>query len=230
MRCRRCGYDFDESDSCPLCGTLVKGKRIFQSGAENGATGSTGMNNNPGAVDGGTAGGAYSGFNSGDNAYGGAESGSNSIPYSVPEQPKCKYPMKWYKFLTVALWFGILGNFANGVNALTGNRYEGLTDAMYAKFPALKGWDIFLGLSLWVLAGLVFAAWAGLKEYRAYGPKLLVISYIANAALNVVYTYAIVDILGDTSLMSNFVGVGVTIAFAIYNYKYFKEREELFIN
>ena len=144
-------------------------------------------------------------------------------------KPECKYSMKWYKFLLVVLCIAAIMNFSNGVMNITGHQYEGMADAVYAKFPGLKSLDVFYGFALLGLAALNVAAFAGLKEYKAYGPKALLIMYIANAAISAIYTYVAIDITGDTSMTANFTSIMVTIAFAVYNYRYFKEREDLFI-
>ncbi len=172
--------------------------------------------------------------------------------------PKREYSMKWYKFLKVALWIGAIINFSQGTMRLIGNAYENMTDAVYEAVPALKGLDIFYGLALWALAALAIYAWYTLNEYKAIGPKALLAMYIGNIATQLIFAFAfssivanaeVTKIIGEAyeingqmyrpsidlaTMSNNFVStltsVGITIAFAVYNYKYFAERDELFIN
>ena len=165
-------------------------------------------------------------------ALGGFEGGEGNTPPifgHAYERPKPVYPMKWYNFLKVALWFGIVSNFATGLMYFTGNQYEGVANEVYAKFPGLKGADILYGLGLLVIGALGIAAWYGLKNYKSNGPKFLVATYVANVVVSLLYTFALVSITGESSVTSTVPGIVVTIAFAVYNYKYFKEREDLFI-
>ena len=171
--------------------------------------------------------------------------------------PKREYPMKWYKFLKVVLWIGIIVNFSQGVMSIVGNSYEGMSDAVYAAVPGLRGLDIFYGFALIAFAVLEFAAWSGLKNYKESGPKFLISFYVVSIVAGVIYMIAFssvvsaadvgviygeayqvgeqmytpyVDLNASGITPSSIAGIGVSIAMAIYNYRYFKEREELFIN
>ena len=141
---------------------------------------------------------------------------------------------------------------------MTGNRYEGkgLAEAVYAAVPALKGFDIFSGLYCIAIAIFGIVVFAALNEYRAIAPKLLISMYITSIAVTfvsmiwlsgiiggaektVIYgeTYEIagemyrsyIDLSAMNNVVTNFVSMGVSLALAIYNYRYYSERDELFL-
>ena len=151
-----------------------------------------------------------------------------------------------------------LRNFANALSFLTGTRYEGkgLAEAVYAAVPALKGFDIFSGLYCIAMAIFAIVIVAALSGYRAIAPKLLVTMYITSIAFSfitmiwlsgiiggaettVIYgeTYEIagemyrsyIDLSAMNNAVSTFVSMGVSLSLAIYNYRYYKERDELFL-
>lgn len=174
---------------------------------------------------------------------------TNSIPVR-------EYPMKWYKFLKVILWIGIILNFSQGILSISGHLYEGMTDAVYAAVPGLRTLNIFSGLALIGYSVIGFMAWYGLKNYKENGPKFLISLYVIDIAVSVIYMMAFssiisaadvgviygeayqvgenmytpyIDLQASGNTLSSFPSIIYSVAMAIYNYKYFKEREDLFI-
>lgn len=146
--------------------------------------------------------------------------------------------MKWFKFLIYfALFAGAVINFAYGINYLTGMVYaiSGVTpDSVYSYFgTALRMADIIYGISLIASAALSIYTRMQLAKFKANGTKLLLILYIVNAALSVLYLIAAALITGDSSIISDpgtVTSTLVSISFAVANKRYFDHRKEMFNN
>ena len=161
--------------------------------------------------------------------------------------PQRTYNMLWYKILKVLLGIGAFINFALSGNMFGGNAYETWTDAIYAAAPGIKAFDIFCGVVYMGISLLLVIVVLDLSEYRARGPKLLMLSYGINAIFPLVRLFSLNAIIGkveqkmivngfqrfhlDNLLqpMRTFLVVAIMVLFAIVNYKYFHRREDLFI-
>jgi hypothetical protein len=161
--------------------------------------------------------------------------------------PERTYNMLWYKILKVLLGIGALIDFSQAVMVFVGNSYETWTDAIYAAAPGIKAFDIFCGFVMIGMAILKIFTVLELSEYRARGPKLLLISYGINAVFPLVELFSLNAIIGkvENKMIINgfqrfyldnllqpvqtFFVVAIMVLLAIVNYKYFQKREDLFI-
>ncbi len=167
------------------------------------------------------------------------------------------YPMKWYKFLLVILWFGIIGNVVSAFTYFSGSIYQGFSDKVYEMLPSLKSVDIFSGLFSLAMVVFTFIVWLQLKNYKKQAPKLLTIMYVLNTIFLIVYTIAFYSIIGgaetttiygssyisggyqyqeylDLSAISfsasDVISIIGSIVMTIANHIYFRNRAELFVN
>ena len=101
MKCVKCGYEIYEGDICPLCGC--------KNSATNSGTSTTTTE--------------ASNTQTGDTGFTPADTAEVSIESS--------YSMKWYKFLKVILWFGIISNVISAFTYFTGATYQGFEDELY---------------------------------------------------------------------------------------------------
>lgn len=167
MKCVKCGYEIYEGDICPLCGCK---NSTTNSGASTTTT-------------------ETSYTQTGDTGFTPADTAEVSIESS--------YSMKWYKFLKVILWFGIISNVISIFTYFTGADYEGFEDELYEMLPSLKSLDMFGGVFCIVMAIFTFIVWHSLHNYKAIGPKLLTVMYIANTAFFAIYMFAFSSIIGS---------------------------------
>ena len=169
------------------------------------------------------------------------------------------HSMKWYKFLKVILWFGIISNLFSTFTYFTGSTYQGFEDELYEMLPSLKSLDMFGGIFCIVMAIFTFIVWRSLHNYKAIGPKLLTVMYVLNTAFNAIYMFAFSSIIGSaettTIYGSSYVSGGYMyqqyldltvlqsasvaptiiqiiggIVMIIANINYFKNRSDLFVN
>lgn len=156
-------------------------------------------------------------------------------PVQVVAQPVEELPMKWFKFLIYfALFASAILNASNGIQMLTGSQYGGEMEKrlVYALFDGLETLDMIMGIAMIALAGFAVYTRIRLAGYYKNGPKMLLIIYIANIALSLIYVIGISSIvsaeyLGST-LSSLYSSMAVSIAMTIANYSYFKKRAHLF--
>ena len=153
------------------------------------------------------------------------------------------FPMKWYKFLAYfLLWFGAFINIVNGFLIITGKHYdisasrEGLSEAVYRQFPALKAGDIVCGILILVVAVLGILAAVNLLRLKAIGPKLVIAVYAGGlfvTVLNIIFSLTMTKgMLSFGSILSpSVIGsiAGATLMLVI-NWIYFKKRESVFVN
>lgn len=155
--------------------------------------------------------------------------------------------MKWYKVLKVLLIFGIIMNFSSAIQSLIGLPYESLTDEVYAAVPALRTFSIFEGLFTLGIGVLGIFTVVSLSGFKEKGPKLLLILFILTSVFPLIYMLVFdsitanlketivtdgeyyIDLANAVNPISVFVEVGVKIAYTVFNYKYFKAREDIFI-
>ncbi len=126
-------------------------------------------------------------------------------PVAAPE-----FPMKWHKFM---IYFSL---WAGGVLSIL----EGL-----ACFSAMGGSAV--GVVLGILC-IAMGAWAiyvrfQLAALRTGAPKMLMIFLIVNAAIGLLNALG----SGDTQ---SFTSVLASVAYAVWNWRYYTSRAELFVN
>ncbi len=167
------------------------------------------------------------------------------------------YPMKWYKFLLVVLWLGMIGNAISAFSFFTGLPYLDCVDEVYEALPLLKLVDKVSGLYCVGLVLVGFVVWLGLKNYRWYAPTLLLLMYAANIIFLIADAVALHLIIGgsETTVIygsshiagnyqyqtyvdlnelsfsaSDLISIIISIVMAIANYIYFRNRASLFVN
>ena len=145
--------------------------------------------------------------------------------------------MKWYRFLIwFALWASALSALLSGLLEFTGLQYdlffgEGAAPAVAASFPALRFADLLFGAIHVALA--VFAVYTRFRLSGFYknGPALVSIYYALVPAVNLawllLYSLVLKSFPGDLSIGFRIV---FSAAVAFYNFGYFQDREQLFIN
>lgn len=161
--------------------------------------------------------------------------------------PEHKYSMIWYKILKVILIVGILLDLSQAVAIFGGNVYETWTDAIYAAAPGIKTVNIFKAIICLGTAALKVVIIADLSGYKARGPRLLNLMYVVNALIPLVEMFTLNYVIGNVEQkvimsglyrldlqsllnpMTTMLSVAIIIGFGIYNYRYFKEREDLFV-
>lgn len=167
----------------------------------------------------------------------------NQPPYQAPvgQTVPDKYqgfPMKWYKFLVYfALWAGSLLNAVTGIRQVTGTSREN-ADILYSLAPSLKTCDIIFGILMILVAVLGVLTAIKLLQLSAMGPKLLMLLYIANAAISLIEMIVLVSIVKGNSklemdssvLTSVIVSIVVSGIMVAINWIYFKKRESIFVN
>ncbi len=155
---------------------------------------------------------------------------------SASENPVAAMPMKWYKFLIYfSLFAGAVLNAANAITLLTGSVYleEGITaDEVYSIFPMLKAVDLIYGLCMLALAVFAIITRYSLAKYKANGPKLIVLLYVASLVVSLIYCVGYyfatdINLLSDSS---NVVSIAVSAAMIAINYNYFSKRKHFFVN
>lgn len=142
--------------------------------------------------------------------------------------------MGWYKFVIyVQCFLSAAVSFMAACIRLTGSEFGTAAGAVYGQFPALQVLDIGDGLALLLLGALFIYTRFQLKLFTNNGRKLYlgiweacVIVYGLHMLVAAVITGHPGYYLGPFNLVVLVVGIGI----AIYNYRYFGKREELFDN
>ncbi len=142
--------------------------------------------------------------------------------------------MKWYKFLIYfSLFASAVLNAITGFQLLTGAHYGGSAEYVYAFFDGLKGLDILVGLLSLGFAGFAIYTRTRLAGYFQNGPKMLLFTYAAGAAINLIYVIGLNAVLGgiaseiDTS--SFIINLIVSAVMIFVNKTYFDKRAHLFV-
>lgn len=176
---------------------------------------------------------------------------SPQLAYSTPEsayrQPNAYanqdyngFPMKWYKFLIYFLLFasGIL-NIISGIMAMTGAQHGGLASMVYAVFGALKPIDVIFGLCAIGLGIYAIYVRFELAKLKRGAPKKLMMIYVFNCVINLVYAIAAIIIISSnpysgnaaTSISPSIIGTIIgAVVMIIVNKVYFDKRASLFVN
>ena len=156
-------------------------------------------------------------------------------PVQVIVQPVVQTPMKWFKFLIYfALFAGAILNAFAGIQMLSGAHYgnNGESTYVYAFFDGLQTLDMIMGILMIALAGFALYVRFRLAGFYKNGPTMLLINYVANIVVGLIYVIGITSIvsselLGD-SLTSYYTNVATSVAMTVANYSYFKKRAHMF--
>ena len=142
-----------------------------------------------------------------------------------------KEKMGWHKFLIYfALWFAAIISLSNGISLLTGTVYGENAELIYEMFDGLKSIDSIYGIYSFAMVAFTIFTRFRLAGYYENGPKFLIAIYILNFASSFLYTMAQKTIIPAEYFTPNFVNMFIPLVFAFINYKYYKEREHLFVN
>ncbi|MCD8200104.1 MAG: hypothetical protein LUD25_04025 [Coriobacteriaceae bacterium] len=151
------------------------------------------------------------------------------------------HKMKWYKFLIyfwlpVSIFVGIL----DGVFLLIGlhwNEGADILQGVSVSLGAVKTVDVVLGV-LYICSGcLAWAARHTLARYRTSAINWLVLFFVCDVVLSIVYTLCLYVATGTFVQFVHtwhFVGLLasalVSIIFILINQIYFDKRRDLFVN
>ena len=269
--CAKCGYKLNEDwSNCPSCGTAVKEEKNLC--AHCGREVEKNWRVCPGCgfdVNRGTPEDEFKHSTDPDpinetySREGFAASSAENNHFEEPVKPDYDYdytrtvepvqkPMKWYHFLKVTLWFGIVSNLISAIIYFSGSVYQGYAEDVYEALPSLRNLDIFSGVFALATVVITFIAWYGLQNYKASGPKTLTAMYIMNIAFTIIYMIAMAYIIGgadstriyssysygysyiDLSALAfqpaNIISIISGIVFAIVNHIYFNNRSDMFVN
>ena len=161
--------------------------------------------------------------------------------YSQPDAQQAAapaLPMGWFKFMIYfALFAGAVLNFVTAIQMLTGSQYGDSKDLVYAFFGSLKTIDVLMGIVLLGLVAFTIFVRFQLAGFKANGPKMLYILYVAVLAFNILYLILVASAIsksgmGIGDLLSGSV-IGTLIGSAvmlIVNKIYFDKRKALFVN
>jgi hypothetical protein len=139
-------------------------------------------------------------------------------------------PMKWYKFVIYfQLILGPLMLLSTAVQQMTGIVYGESADLVYATFPQLKTVDIIYGVILLGIAAFALYVRHTLTEYYENAPKLLIIYYLAQPAVALLYSLYVSSIVPTMDMSVAYPSIIIGIVLSIVTYVYFSKREELFI-
>lgn len=147
-------------------------------------------------------------------------------------------PMRWFKFLIYfALFASALLNLVNGIKSITGAQYGDEKELVYAFFESLKAIDVIMGILCIGLAAFTVYVRFRLAAYKADGPKLLIIMYIAVLAIDILYLIAVAFAISKSGvgigdlLSGSVIGTLIgSVVMLIVNKIYFDKRKALFVN
>ena len=141
-------------------------------------------------------------------------------------------PMKWYKFLIYfALFAGAVLNILSGIGTLSTALVPGDAQWVYDSNGALKAFDLFLGIATIGLGVLGIYTRFRLAGYYSNGPKLLLMTYGASAAIQLIYAIVVyMAVGGAVNLTSTITSIVVSIIMIVLNKTYFDKRAHMFKN
>lgn len=158
---------------------------------------------------------------------------NNQVANNTKPQDTYGTPMKWHKFLIYfSLWAGAVMNVLSAVQMFTGAHYGSQTDAafVYMVYDGLKAVDIIMAVLSLGMAALLIVARFALAGYKENGPKLLMVAYIATAAINLLYPVAASVVTGVAiSELLNIGSIIGNVAMIFINKAYYDKRSHLFI-
>lgn len=141
-------------------------------------------------------------------------------------------PMKWHKFLIYfLLWLGGIGNIVSGLVQFTGSQYGTDAGQVYAYYSGLQALDILFGVLCIGLGVMQIVTRFKLARFKAVAPKLLLATYIAAAAYNLLYPVVASAVTGLA--LSELLDIGTVIGnvlMAVLNHLYYSKRAHLFVS
>jgi len=159
------------------------------------------------------------------------QNGQNIELFAKPEQ----YPMKWHKFLIYfSLWVSALVTLSAAGQFFSGSHYNGLADAVYAKYgSSLKTLDLLMGM-----ASIFLAVWAiytrfQLAGYKSGAPAKLMLLYALSLIVSVLYMIFACSISGlsFSALLEDSAGTLIGNGLMMFiNKVYYDKRSVLFVN
>lgn len=205
MFCTKCGASLPEgANFCESCGAKVETDTVLSESTPVASENVTQLNGEPVTVN--------------------TEKSENSLG------------MGWYKFIiNFALWAGAVINIWNAVTAITGLTYKmaGTTPSMvYGIYgPALKATDVFFGVMLLIAAAISVYTRFQLAAFRENGPKFLILLYVYNVTVSVIYLVLASTVTGmNLADASTYSEIATSIVMMIVNIVYFNNRKHLFNN
>lgn len=226
MRCPSCGQRLaDEARRCPVCGTVIdeetRRNASEASAFDTADTAQTGV-----------------GQQNVEQPFGEAQ-GYQSYQTSTEQKqyPAKPMKMKWYKFL---IYFSLIltgiSNMYTGVQAVIGMQYETKSQAaqVYATYPGLHIVDVIYGVLLIVFGVFALIVRQYLARFKAKGPKMLLLMYVASLVLEIAYIAAGSLVSGVNLLKASSSGtmlissILVSLFMIGANKVYFDKRAHLF--
>lgn len=156
----------------------------------------------------------------------------------TPQTNIAERPMKWFKFLIYfALFASAVVNFFSGISFITGTQTSNLAGGygagfVYAIFGGLKVLDIIVGILSFGMVALAIYVRFQLAGYKKDGPKMLLGMYAIQLAINLIYYFGLLIILGfDGTILSSLIGTIIgSVIMIVLNKIYFDKRKDLFVN
>lgn len=185
-------------------------------------------------VGGGYSGGGYSGGYSGGMQARGGNGGSKQMQ----DTQNVNLGMGWFKFtIYFQLFAAAFVCFSNAIRYFTGMIY-GYGDEplyVYALFPSLKPFDIFIGVLYICMAPFAIFVRMRLARFRKNGPLLLYTYLGVSLLVDLVANVGLIATISGTIDVGSAVGslsasVATSIALLVADIIYFNHRKHLFIN
>ena len=186
MKCSGCGWDFNYGTVCPVCGF------DHAPNANNGKTNTPAPNQNQNPAPNYNPNQNYTSFpgynpNQNYNPTPNYDPNPNYAPNTYAPNPNFTVnqapannnqenpPMKWYKFIKVILIISMSLNLFSGMMSVV---------SVFLFNSALSAYNLFSAVVSIGMGIMALFAWLGLRNYRSYGPKLLVTLYSVNLGIS----------------------------------------------
>ena len=151
--------------------------------------------------------------------------------------PAKKGGMGWFKFIIYfQLFAAAVVSLFNAFTFLSGTIYGSreVAENLYYIYPEMKLLTMALGVVSVALAVFAIVVRFSLARYKRSGPRLYLILLAVNILVTLVFVFGAAGILEspvsdflDSTQISSLV---VSLGFMIFNFCYFRERKELFVN
>lgn len=151
--------------------------------------------------------------------------------------PAKKGGMGWFKFIIYfQLFAAAVVSLINAFTFLSGTIYGSreVAENLYYIYPEMKLLTMALGVVSVALAVFAIVVRFSLARYKRSGPRLYLILLAVNILVTLVFVFGAAGILEspvsdflDSTQISSLV---VSLGFLIFNFFYFRERKELFVN
>ena len=143
-----------------------------------------------------------------------------------------KYPLRWHRFMMVAMIIGAILTILSGILTVTGYQYftSGVeASRVYDVYPGLRGCDIAYGVAMIAIGIFQIFVRNRLNSFSRSGIPSMVVLYIVSIASTVVYLLVAGSVsrlnLFDSSAVASLI---LSAAFLIINCIYYFKRRELF--